>query len=221
MCGVVNVRTLLYFGLVLALPLSASVTEDDYVDPGKVQAYIQYASLSGKATIKSSASITVRADGRTVEFPAGEYTFEATEIKPAPKRFHVFPKTFQPNEQQEMDAYMDGWRSRGYEPMVKTFGLLYRTEKGRTLDNRVHWVSLARFDTEKEAQALVNARRAGLGMDTPEKTSTGRRFWCATARAWFSKTECAVSRISSDPLELRIHPAVSEGSAPVRRRPCT
>ncbi len=204
---VVNVRTLLYIVFVLALPLPASATEDDYVDPGKVQAYIRYASLSGKATIKSSASITVRADGRTVEFPAGEYTFEATEIKPAPKRFHVFPKTFQPDEQTEMNAYMDGCRSRGYEPMVKTFGLLYRTEKGRTLDNRVHWVSLARFDTEKEAQALVNTlkKEPVWAWIRQEKTGTGHALFLVRDGKGVvrEKLNAPLTVASSDPLELQ------------------
>jgi stage II sporulation protein D len=198
---------LICIGVLLSFSVDALTVEDDAVDPQKVQAYIRYASLSGKATVKSSSLLTLRAGDRTVELPSGEWFFEVTEIQPAPKRYHVFPKSFQPGEQQEMNAYMDGWRQRGYDPVVKTLGLLYKTAEGHTLDNRVHWISLARFSSEKEAQALVTQlkKEPVWAWMRQEKTGKGSAvFHVRDSRGnELEKLDMPVTLSCADPLELQ------------------
>ncbi len=143
------------FCLLLCCCTAAAASSDDAVDPQEARALIRYASLADVVTVHTDETLTLRVPGRAIALPPGAWTFEAHEIRPAPKRFHVFPKTFQTDERQEMEAYMEDWRVRGFTPTVETFGLLFRTASGRMLDNRVHWVSLARFDAEAEAQALI------------------------------------------------------------------
>ena len=179
---------------------------DEAVDPQEVQALMRYATLSGKATVRVAAPLTLRVPGRAIELPPGEWTFEARDIRPAPKRFHVFPKTFQPNEQQEMKAYMDAWRARGFDPRTETFGLLFRTTAGRTLDNRVHWISLARFDSEEEAQALIARLRdePAWAWMRQEKTGSGAAvFHVRDSRGnTLEKLAAPVELSSPEPIEL-------------------
>lgn len=205
----VNRYILIFWCLLLWISFTshAITVEDEYVDPQKIQAYIRYASLSGKAIVNASAPVTLRETTRTIEIPPGEWTFEATEIQPAPKRFHVFPKTFQPEEQREMNAYMEGWRNRGYEPQIKTFGLLYKTERGHILDNRVHWVSLARFSTEKEAKALISSlkKEPVWAWMRQEKTGKGHAVFLIRDKQGVvkEKVKAPLSLSSPDPLELQ------------------
>ena len=195
--------------LVLSLLFSfpSAATEDDFVDPQKVQAYIRYATLSGKATVKSTTPLTLHTADRTIELPPGEWAFEASAIHPAPKRFHVFPKSFQPDEQQEMNVYMDSWRSRGYDPVVKTQGLLFKTAKGKILDNRVHWVSLARFETEKEAKTLIAElkKEPVWAWMRQEKTGAGSAVFAVrdSKGNTLEKLTSPIELSSPEPLELQ------------------
>lgn len=128
---------------------------EEAVNPEQVQARIRYAAMPDRISIRASSNVTVRSGDQSLVLPPGRWNIEASDLRPARKRVHVFPKTFGPEERQVLDAYLASWRARGYDPRVETFGLLLKTSSGRRLDNRRHWVSLARFDTEAEAQTLI------------------------------------------------------------------
>lgn len=202
-----HIITFSCFLLCISASSVAITMGDEYVDPQKIQAYIRYASLSGKATVNASAPLTLRHADRVVDLPPGTWTFEATEIRPAPRRFHVFPKTFQPNEQKEMDAYLEAWRRRGYDPIVKTFGLVYKSAGGEVFDNRVQWVSLARFSTEKEAQALIATlkKEPVWAWMRQEKTGAGHALFVVRDKqgAVHEKLSAPLTVFSSDPIELQ------------------
>ncbi|MCK5861884.1 MAG: SpoIID/LytB domain-containing protein [Candidatus Hydrogenedentes bacterium] len=182
-------------------------TEDDFVDPQKIQAYIRYATLPGEVALKFSSPLTLHTAERTIELPPGEWTFKASEIHPAPKRFHVFPKSFQPDKEKEMNTYINSWRDRGYDPIVKTFGLLFKTSSGHTRDNRVHWISLARFNTKKEAQALIAKlkKEPVWAWMRQEKTGSGHAVFtvCNKSNTVHDNLSSPISLSSPDALELK------------------
>lgn len=125
------------------------------VNPLTVEARIRYASTPDTLSVRASTTLTARSGEHVLVLPPGEWKIEASEVRPAHKRFHVFPKTFHPREEQALAAYLSEWRARGYEPQVQVFGLLFKTASGQIFDNRRQWVSLARFDSEQEAQSLI------------------------------------------------------------------
>ena len=127
----------------------------DSTDPARAEARIRYAVLKDAVTIRTTAECVVESSGARYRLNAGEWTFEASGIHPAAVRYHVFPKTFQPGEEQERDAFLASWRARGYTPEIETFGRLFMTQTGRRFDNREYWVSLSRYEREQEANALV------------------------------------------------------------------
>jgi len=101
--------------------------------------------------LSTSTPLTVEdRSGARLE-PTGAFTFTPETITPAKQRWHIFPKTFQPGEEALAEAYIAQWHERGYNPESIQLGLKYSTESGAVLDNRIHWISLARFPTEAEA----------------------------------------------------------------------
>ncbi len=180
---------------------------DEAVDPHQVEAHMRYAVLADTATIRAEATLNLQVPGRRIELPAGTWRFEATDIRPASKRYHVFPKTFQPGERAEMEVYMATWQARGFDPEVETFGLLFRTPSGRMLDNRVHWVSLARFATEDEAQSLITQLRGESvwAWMRPERTGEGAAVFRVrdTHGNTLETLEAPIKLTSSKPIELQ------------------
>lgn len=97
----------------------------------------------------------VRAKGaKSSAIPPGTYRIVAEKVQPARQRFHLFSKTFKPNEVAEERAYMETWRARGYRPERVVIGKRLETEAGRILDARVHWISIVQSVTEAEAETL-------------------------------------------------------------------
>lgn len=141
--------------LMLSFGMGA-LAQNSVVDPQQAQARIRYAALAGTLTVQVVSPVTLHSDNRMVELPAGCWTFTAEKIHSAPKRYHVFPKTFPPHENQALNEYVMQWEQRGYHPTTIVYGNLFKTASGKTMDNRVNWVSLARFNTEAEAQTLIH-----------------------------------------------------------------
>lgn len=115
---------------------------------------IRYATVRGSLLFETSGPLVVEGGDRVARLSAGRYRVDGHDLRGARQRWHVFPKTFQPNETAAMEAYMVEWRAKGHEPRPIGFGKRLRTASGRVVDNRVFWVSLARFDSEAEANAL-------------------------------------------------------------------
>ncbi len=88
------------------------------------------------------------------ELPPGVWTITAAQATPARQRFHVFIKTFKLHESDAAQQYLCQWKAQGYKPELVTFGRRFRTDSATTLDNQIHWVSLARFTTEPQALEL-------------------------------------------------------------------
>lgn len=147
----------------------------DSIDPARAEARIRYAVLKNVVTIRTTAECIVKSGGARYRLPADEWTFEASDLRPAAVRYHVFPKTFQPGEEHERDAFLASWRARGYTPEIEVFGHLFTTRTGKHFDNREYWVSLARFEHEQEANVLVQKLKEEplWAWVRPERTQSG------------------------------------------------
>lgn len=115
---------------------------------------LRYAQVKSALLFETASSLHVEAGDQVARVEAGRYKLEVENATPARQRWHVFPKTFQPTEVPEMNAYMKTWRDKGYKPEPMVFGKRLRSGGDRIIDNRVYYVSLARFDKESEANAL-------------------------------------------------------------------
>ncbi len=106
-----------------------------------------------------SNAVLVLPAGAVLEGPAprqlaaGSYTLRLDRATPAVRRYHLFVKTFVPDQWGEIPAYVEQWRQRGREPQVVAMGRSFSAADGRTFDNRVQYVSLLRFPTRAAAEA--------------------------------------------------------------------
>ncbi|MBI4558640.1 MAG: SpoIID/LytB domain-containing protein [Candidatus Hydrogenedentes bacterium] len=85
---------------------------------------------------------------------AGTYALRASSVVPARQTFHVFAKTFKAHERSESEAYVEGWRAKGYSPQTLLFGEQFGTDSDVVLDNRIRWISVAHFETQEQAESL-------------------------------------------------------------------
>lgn len=193
-----NFQARVVFLVVMSAAWHAACNEQP-VAMSEVQARIRYAAKPGALTLRASAPLTVIADGVSHELRPGEWRIVVMDVIPARRRYHLFPKTFQPAESRELQEYLDHWQSRGYAPQTETFGMVFRSEDQRTFDNRVHWVSLARFDTKQEAEALRDrlAEEQVWAWMRPETVTRG------TARMEVRDSGGTVVFRSRIPVELR------------------
>jgi hypothetical protein len=111
---------------------------------------------------------------------AGAATLRLAPGKPAPQRFHLFVKTFPPDQTAQAQAYAQDWRGRGYDAQIITLGNRFRTVGGQFLENRLQYVSLARYAAKAEAESAkrrleqqgqwtwIEPEIAGLGTGTLE-----------------------------------------------------
>jgi SpoIID/LytB domain protein len=85
---------------------------------------------------------------------AGAHSVKLSGAQPAKQRFHLFIKTFPPAQQNEARAFSDQWKSQGYDPRLIMFGKEFKAESGKTVEGRNIWVSIARLDSQPQAEAL-------------------------------------------------------------------
>jgi SpoIID/LytB domain protein len=111
-------------------------------------------------TVEAGEAVTVRAAGRDTLLPPGRHTLTLHDARPARMRYHVFPRTFAMDERAEAQAWMAEWAARGHEPEPVAMGADYRSVEGRRIRNRRLWMSLARFDTQAEAEAFADELEA-------------------------------------------------------------
>jgi SpoIID/LytB domain protein len=91
------------------------------------------------------------------------YTLSLTESKPPQFRYHLFSKTFPPNERSQEHQYIQDMKARGAQPEIVVVGKRLHTRLGKTLDGTVHWISLTRLSKESDAIAKQKAlEQAGI-----------------------------------------------------------
>lgn len=149
---------MLLFAWALLFPATMAPAADmttTVTDPAQTIARIRYACLQGAATVKAPAELIIRSGSARYRIDPGTWTFELTDAHAPSMRYHVFSKTFQPGEERLRDEYLASWRSRGYTPEIEIFGRAFESGTGHKLDNREYWVSLARYNSEEDAKALV------------------------------------------------------------------
>lgn len=120
----------------------------------EASARVQLMKGQTRVVLRAEGDLVLEAGGKRLGLPAGVYTVTVEKAQPARQRFHLFSKTFQVNERAEEAAYLAEWRAKGYDPRIVVVGREFRTNSGAVLDNRVHWVSLARAESEKEAGTI-------------------------------------------------------------------
>ena len=126
----------------------------------EVSLRLRYGTFKEAFVMQSSTDMTVSSGPLEKRLNGGMWRFSAKQVKLASQCFHVFPKTFPPSQEEELQSYLRQWKARGYQPEVRTFGRTFRSAAGKVLDNRVHWVSLARCKTKSQADALVAKLKA-------------------------------------------------------------
>jgi SpoIID/LytB domain protein len=138
-----------------AISSHAQTPQKSPVSIAEVQVRLRYGAFKVPTAVRATAALLLTSESGKTRLGGGIWTFTASKVVPATRRFHVFPKTFPPSQEQELRAYMQSWKARGYAPEVLTFGRVFRTSAGKVMDNRLFWVSLARFKHQAEADALV------------------------------------------------------------------
>lgn len=135
-------------------PRPAAPAQPDAEALDAIRPRIRYATVRGSLLFETSAPLVVEGGDRVARLGPGRYRIDGHDLRGARQQWHVFPKTFQPGETAGMEAYLADWRAKGRDPRPIPFGKRLRTASGRVVDNRVFWISLARFDTEADANAL-------------------------------------------------------------------
>jgi SpoIID/LytB domain protein len=105
-------------------------------------------------TFETTDAGTVESGGKATVLGPGLWNLRLVQAQPPRRQFHVFAKTFKPSEETELQTYVSDWKGRGYPVEAVTLGHRIRTAQGHVLDCRQQWVSIQRFSTEAEANAL-------------------------------------------------------------------
>ena len=127
-----------------------------FADPGSLaDQRVSVRLMEGQKLIglRAAAPLSVRGGKTDPELPAGTYTIHLSNAKPARQRFHLFAKSFQPGEDAAERAYIAEWKAKGRDAEAVVIGRRLQTESGIVLDSRVHWISVARFESEEAAKA--------------------------------------------------------------------
>ncbi len=107
--------------------------------------------------IRGTATLHVEHAGGAINLPSNAWTVTLAQATPPRQHFHVFIKTFRPQETAEMSAFLDTWKAQGYPAKPVAMGTRYRTADGHILDGREQWISLQRFEQEGQAISLKAA----------------------------------------------------------------
>jgi len=161
-------------GAVLVIPAFCSAEDSGVLPIETLQVRVRL--MSAKTIeLRSVAAITVRSARGAKELPAGSYTIEATSVTPPGRRYQVFIKTFRPGEEAEAGNFVAQWKAQAYSAEVVMFGRKFSSGSGAVIDNRSQWISVARLDTEKQAEALKAhlERQKVFGWIVPETVGTG------------------------------------------------
>lgn len=141
----------------LVLQCFSAGADDAPLKPSEIVLRLRYVAEAKGETFVLSGPASLRAGDTTRNLGAGTWSARLREVTPAKQRFHVFSKTFRPEEEGAREEYLDQWRAEGYTPEIVVFGKRFQGAEGKVVDNRQLWVSLARFDTTKDAETLRQA----------------------------------------------------------------
>jgi stage II sporulation protein D len=114
---------------------------------------VQLLASQSRLDLRGGASFVLEAGGKRMTLPAGPLSLELLSATPARQQHCVFAQTFRPEETAAIEACMNDWRARGYAPETVLLGRQFKTRAGGVLDNRVVWISVARFPSLEEAEA--------------------------------------------------------------------
>lgn len=117
-------------------------------------ARLRFVEDAEKARIESNAAITIHSAEQTLSLPPGIYSLDASATQPETRRAHLFAKSFPPDREMEMLAYLAEWRERGFTPEVVQIGLEHAMAGRKPLDNRVNWISVAQVEGIPRAERL-------------------------------------------------------------------
>ena len=140
--------------------------------------------------VRGESPFEVSSGEGVTSLAAGSWTLKLAKATPPRRRFHVFSKTFRPTQSREMEAYLAEWRARGFPAEPVLLGLRFATDSGHILDGREYWISVQRFENEKDALAL----KAGLEKESvwvwvrPQVVQAGVGAITATSGAGQSTT---------------------------------
>lgn len=111
--------------------------------------------FEGRATFsfQCEENLKVYASGEESALTPGAYTVRVLESTPAEQVFHLFSKTFRPDEARKERKYVTQMTREGFEPRIVEIGTQFRTASGTILDTRLHWISMLRMSTEESAKA--------------------------------------------------------------------
>ncbi|MCC6695307.1 MAG: SpoIID/LytB domain-containing protein [Candidatus Hydrogenedentes bacterium] len=118
--------------------------------PVRIRLYHGFSQLA----VRGESPLEVSSGEGTTSLAVGSWTLKLAKAAPPRRRFHVFSKTFKPSQSQEMETYLAQWRARGFPAEPVLLGLRFSTESGQILDGREYWISVQRFENEKDALAL-------------------------------------------------------------------
>lgn len=103
-------------------------------------------------TIFSPVGFTLKDAENDFSFSAGLYELSRQTTTPPEQQFHLFSKTFPLDQPDAESDYVQSWIDRGYPAKSLTIGKELTTERGRTLDARIHWISIDQAPTLEEAK---------------------------------------------------------------------
>jgi SpoIID/LytB domain protein len=118
-----------------------------------------------QVTLNCFGPVQVAAQGVQQQWAAGPRTLVLNGGTLAPRRFHLFVKTFPVDQVDAARAYVDAWVKQGYPAKIVVLGKRFRAQGGQWLDNRLQYVSLTQFPTRAQATA-EKARLEKLGQWT-------------------------------------------------------
>jgi len=131
----------------------AQAAETEPVNLAELKIRVQLAADQKSLRFRVKDTATIKTPKGEASLSSGEYTVKIAEAHAARQRFHLFSKTFPLSERAKADAYITEWKAKGYKPEIVVFGKQFQADN-KTIDNRLLWISLARVDSQKEADAL-------------------------------------------------------------------
>lgn len=141
----------LVFLAVQCLPQPA-FCDDEHINEQVVR--VQVSAGRAQVTLRGAADFVLEHADEVFSLPPGAYSLGAEKIHPAKERFHVFTRTFEPDEREAEREYLRHVRRRGFRPKVVVIGKRFTTDTEMFLETRVRWISLARFETRSKAEAM-------------------------------------------------------------------
>lgn len=104
-------------------------------------------------TVNATSEVMLTDATSSYSFEPGLYTFTPQAITPPEQQFHLFSKTFPLSEPEAEANYIKTWQVRGYPARSMRIGKELLTERGRSLDARINWISLAQEPRLEQAKA--------------------------------------------------------------------